>query len=65
MQHPITVATSIYGNVTLPGDLKVVGLLEALKRLNENILVDVKRGEQTLIIPIRSLDLEAVTLVHG
>lgn len=64
MSYPVIFGSSIYGNVSIPGGLETVDLLEKLKAFDENILVGVKRGEQVLIIPVTSLDLEAVTLVH-
>lgn len=60
--YPVIMASSIYGNVSVAGGERAVELLEELKKLNENILIGVKRGDQVLIIPVRSLDLEAVTL---
>lgn len=62
--YPVIVASSIYGNVSVAGGVQAVELLEELKKFNENTLIGVKRGDHILFIPVRSLDLEAVTLVH-
>ena len=58
------VATSIYDDVFIPGGETAIELLEQLKKIDDKILVAVKRGDLILIIPVRSLNLEGVTLTH-